>query len=429
MRTFLSVSLAFALLASYSPAQEYLIVDLGTLGGETSEANAINATGQVAGTADTGTVGVRRAFLWESGVIFNLGVIDGGNSAAFAINDAGIVVGSSSQKAARFSVSGVPQEVGPNVPSIFPGNRVARGINASGDICGTMRYPAGPSPHTIWTDRPFVLISGGYSELPTLGGSNGYAHDINDSGMVVGASQIAGDAAYNAFRDSFGLFVNMGTLGGTNARANAINSAGDFVGYSDILGSAFHRAFLYRTSAGVMTDLGTLSRFSEAMALNSQRVVVGYSFDANGVSRAVRFSGGQVADLNTLIKPGSGWLLTTANGINDSGLIVGTGTNPSGKTRGFLLRPDLVPPSVRFSKSGTVRTEVSRYTVKGTAADNLVVKRIEYQVGRGPFKRAAGGTNWSFKAKLRPGKNRITVRAVDGAGNLSRTSTLTIIRS
>jgi uncharacterized membrane protein len=45
-------------------------------------------------------------------------------------------------------------------------------------------------------------------------------------------------------------------------------------------------------------------------------------------------------DLNTLIPPGSGWLLKTATGINVWGQIVGSGIY-NGKTHGFLLTPPL----------------------------------------------------------------------------------------
>ena len=44
-------------------------------------------------------------------------------------------------------------------------------------------------------------------------------------------------------------------------------------------------------------------------------------------------------DINSLISPNSGWTLGAAYAINDSGQIVGTGTNPNGKSDAFLLTP------------------------------------------------------------------------------------------
>jgi probable HAF family extracellular repeat protein len=45
-----------------------------------------------------------------------------------------------------------------------------------------------------------------------------------------------------------------------------------------------------------------------------------------------------MTDLNSLIPAGSGWVLTSARGINDAGQIVGTGTI-SGVQHAFLLTP------------------------------------------------------------------------------------------
>ena len=48
-------------------------------------------------------------------------------------------------------------------------------------------------------------------------------------------------------------------------------------------------------------------------------------------------------DLNNLIPSNSGWTLTYASGINDSGQICGTGTNPSGQIHAFILTPASIP--------------------------------------------------------------------------------------
>jgi len=53
---------------------------------------------------------------------------------------------------------------------------------------------------------------------------------------------------------------------------------------------------------------------------------------------AFLWSGGSMKDLNDLIPAGSGWVLTEATGINDSGQIVGNGTL-GGVERAFLLNP------------------------------------------------------------------------------------------
>jgi uncharacterized membrane protein len=51
----------------------------------------------------------------------------------------------------------------------------------------------------------------------------------------------------------------------------------------------------------------------------------------------VIWQGGVAIDLNRLITS-SGWMLTSATGINDSGQIVGVGLR-DGQVRAFLLNP------------------------------------------------------------------------------------------
>ena len=68
--------------------------DLGLLpGGTTSQGNAINRLGEVAGEADNST-GIVVAFLYKHGTLIDLGAFPGGEgSLAFGINDLGDVTG------------------------------------------------------------------------------------------------------------------------------------------------------------------------------------------------------------------------------------------------------------------------------------------------------------------------------------------------
>ena len=66
--------------------------DLGTLGGSRSEARYINASGQVVGFA-TNSINRRRAFLYENGGMVDLGTLGGMESEGRAINDQGDIVG------------------------------------------------------------------------------------------------------------------------------------------------------------------------------------------------------------------------------------------------------------------------------------------------------------------------------------------------
>jgi probable HAF family extracellular repeat protein len=94
------------------------MIDLGTLGGRSSFAAAVNGRGQVIGDSDTGTgstgTGVGHAFLWQNGSMTDLGTLGFGTnflgqvvvvgernlqaSRASAINERGQIVGWSTTK-------------------------------------------------------------------------------------------------------------------------------------------------------------------------------------------------------------------------------------------------------------------------------------------------------------------------------------------
>ena len=178
-----------------------VLTQLPGLGGATTTAIAINASGQMAGMAATGS-GAARAFLLSAANLQSLGTLAGGNwSAAYGINDAGTVVGYSD--------------------------------TASGAFHGF-----------VWT------AGGGMADIGTLGGANSYAMNVSASGVVTGHAQTS-SGYLHAFAMSGGVLQDLGTLGGGNSFAYGINSKGTVVGYSGTAGG--DRAFVY--SAGRMWNL------------------------------------------------------------------------------------------------------------------------------------------------------------------------------
>jgi probable HAF family extracellular repeat protein len=102
----------------------------------------------------------------------------------------------------------------------------------------------------------------------------------------------------------------------------------------------------YHGAGGPLTDLGILpgGDCSFGFVVNASGQVVGDATIAGGAGHAFLDSGGQMVDLNDLIAPGSGWTLTDAFSISDTGYITGDGLAPNGQADAFLLTPLALVP-------------------------------------------------------------------------------------
>ncbi|MDD1620966.1 MAG: autotransporter domain-containing protein [Methylococcaceae bacterium] len=111
------------------------LVDIGTLGGNSSTAWAINNLRQVVGEADTGAA--THAFIWQNGQIRDLSLASPGNSIAYGINDDGLVVGQANSRASLWW-NGSLFDLNNYLQSNPLGWVLIRasGINAFGDIVG-----------------------------------------------------------------------------------------------------------------------------------------------------------------------------------------------------------------------------------------------------------------------------------------------------
>ncbi len=331
-----SVIVAGLLLASAASATQYTVSDLGTLGGDVSQAWAINAAGQIVGQSNVG-IGQEslHAFLYDGGTMTDLGTVAGDpHSSAFGINDNGNIVGPSftlgelNNHAVRW-IGGVPATLGDFLP---------RDINAAGMIVGVQNVDVSG----VGVVGRAVSYNGTLVQLGTLGGDSSEALAVNNAGWIVGASAPAHDDPPHAFVAIAGTLHDLGTLGGDTSIARDINDNGQVVGVARNGAGQLH-AFLYQLDAGgnvtSRTDLGELGGgYSTANAINNAGQVVGVS-DA----RAFLWEQGAMMDLNTLLPPGSAWTLTRADGINDAGQIVGQGWI-NGQRHAFLLTPATACP-------------------------------------------------------------------------------------
>jgi probable HAF family extracellular repeat protein len=179
-------------------------IDLGTLGGASAQALAVNDAGQVVGKATTSDSEYYQAFRYDfyDGRMHNLGRLPGDRgSTAFGINDHGDVVGLST-----------------------PGSSGA---------------------------HAFLYDHGTVRNLGTLaGGTTSAARGINDDGIVVGSASTAASGSC-AFVYDGTTMVNLNDLLPANSgwilhSATAINNDGLIVGYG--IHNNLERAFAWRIS-------------------------------------------------------------------------------------------------------------------------------------------------------------------------------------
>jgi probable HAF family extracellular repeat protein len=310
---------------------QYTVTDLGALGGSWSQAQGINASGQVVGESCTNGYDNYRAFLYSGSTMTDLGTFGGPESRANGINFVGQVVGWASNSAAyadyhAFLYSGSTMT---DLGTLGGTSSVARGINICGKVVGWASTPGDFASHA------FLYSDSTMTDLGTLGGSHSDAYAINSLGQVVGEAHTTSNA-YHAFLYSGSTMTDLGTLGGSWSRAYGINDLGQVVG--EAYTSTARHAFLY--SGSTMTDLGALGgSWSRAYGINNLEQVVGeVKIADNAPTHAFLYQDSTMIDLNTLIDPSSGWRLASATAINDLGQICGRGYGPAG-THAFLLTP------------------------------------------------------------------------------------------
>lgn len=309
----------------------YVAIDLGTLGGPTADAFAVNNNGEVAGVSTLGDANLN-GFVWDTSLTAFPPPADDLQSHAVAINSQGDVALLAFDLGELGSRGYLIQD-GATAPL---GDLAPRALNDAGMVAGTV---ASVDVSFGWVEHAATWDNGVVTDLPSLGGHFSYAHGINSAGDVVGMSFTNGDANWRAVLWRSGAAHDLGTLGGSKSYAHAIDDAGNVVGMAEDASGAPH-AFKYTTNAsgGVVTrtNLGTLLGGSScAYAINASGAIVGTSDAA-----AVLWDGGGPLDLNEAVSPVSQWRLEIARSINDDGWIVGSGYH-FGQPRAFLLVPGL----------------------------------------------------------------------------------------
>ena len=343
-----------------SADSQYTITDLGTLGGAYSNAKAINDNMQIVGGSDTST-GDRHAFIWENGVMTDLGTLGGSFSFASSINNLGQVVGisytSSGDLHSFLWENGTMTDLG----TLGGSYTYVGSINELGQVVGNSHTPSGISHAFLWEN-------GIMTDLGTLGGSESWAYSINELGQVVGDSFTASDSSIHAFLWQNGVMTDLGELlAGYSSYASDINESQQIVGMSDASWDEVH-AVLWEN--GTITDLGLLrdtDKISEALAINNQKQIVGWSgnWDTWHADHAFLWEDGSMIELITL---GGG--IATAYDINSDGQIVGFSTTSTGENHAVLwalpskfdvtidIKPGLHPNPINLSSKGVIPVAV-----------------------------------------------------------------------
>ena len=311
-----------------SDSGRYSVTDLGPVGPTPGQPFSISKYGLVSGTALT-SAGVLHATLWFGGIQLDIGKsgLGGSNSVAFGANLWGQVTGTAET-----------DTLDPNAE----------------DFCG-FKFFGLPSSGSC---RAFLWQNDKMTALPTLGGNNSEANQINNHADIAGYAETSKpDAACPApqvlqFKPvlwSKGKVWELRTSpGDTDGVALGVNDNGQVAGGSGEC-APFNPQTLFPLQPlhallwdhGTMTDLGTLGGTGHgfgniALNLNSKGHVVGNS-DLAGDSSNHAFLWTREAgmqDLGTLPSD----FISAGLGVNDQDEVVGVSLDSSFNPRAYLRR-------------------------------------------------------------------------------------------
>lgn len=316
---------------------------LTVVGNAGTELFGINKNGDVFGIAPETGAKVQEGFLLRAGakkLVFLGSPGDQANTNSVAspeaINSSADLVGSSTSfttgntTAVEWPASATPTDLGTQLGLQNIVNSPAlTSINDNGLITGF------GSNHG---DVGFTINGTTVTRLPALpnGGVDVEPIAVNGTGLIVGQADTT-TSDFQAAEWQNGTVTTLAQLPGSfTSEALAVNATGEAVGADVLLSDTDAHAVLFNN--GTVTDLnapGTGLGDSSANAINDSGVIVG----EGGNGHAFVYQNGQATDLNNLIAAGSGFTLVGANGINNNGVIVGTAVNGSGQTFGFKLTP------------------------------------------------------------------------------------------
>lgn len=316
-----------ASIATFQSSATVTGTDLGTLGGLSSYAQAINRLGTVVGYSNT-LSGDVHAFRWSAGEgMVDLGTLPGdAASAAVSVLHSGTILGWSQSAGGTITPVGWEADGSihrlnmPQLPDAATG-MVPTDFNERGQVIGYDITLSGMQRGWYWSNRR------GTVEIP--GGGETYPSAINAHGAVVG-----GYGDLRAFLWSRGgILTDLGISGGQdpNSRLTALslNELGRVVGWIQL--PDFTSAYVWSSKDGF--TLLTGGTYAYATGINKHGLIVGAAAGVipNGPIQAVAWP----ATNSMLRLSGDSPHAGVATAVNDRGQAVGwigvddsnTGTN------------------------------------------------------------------------------------------------------
>jgi len=339
--------------AATAGTPQYQIYDIGVIdaGDDASQGFGVSHGGIAVGRSRR--AGGSQAFTWTlNGGIVGLPNLAGRSHAVSnSANDSGVVVGTAATT--LFGTSRLPvmwQNGAVSQLPLPPGETLGDANSVNASIVAVGSVDAGISQRG-------VIYSGGNATVITQTTPTGSffltAFGVNDSGRVVGQGIDPNNAARNVgivFDIGQNAAFEVGALLGFNgALAFGVSNTGYVVG-SSMLNQGSGLPFIWSDQGGmVAVPLATGTSEGSARGVNSAGWVVGN--DSSAFSIPFLYDGTNTYRLADLIPPNSGWDLSmntssSADGISDDGIIVGTGVY-NGEVHAFamVIASPTPPPS------------------------------------------------------------------------------------
>jgi probable HAF family extracellular repeat protein len=236
------------------------------------------------------------------------------------------------------------------LPTVGGNNGQASAINNSGQVAGYAENGAADSTcpsgtENFMVDLPVMWTKGKAQALPTIGSDpDGVAFGINNQGQAVGYSGTCTAANYGVMWEN-GTATQLPDLGDPGAIAFAINGLGQIVGQAVNSDGTALAALWQNNTVTALGGLlpGDVSSF--ATSINNRGQAVGSSFNSsNSWSHGLIWKNGVTIDLNTLFPASSHLYVVSASNINDSGQIAGMAVDMAGPYAGHIVHAFLATP-------------------------------------------------------------------------------------